>query len=140
MKELQSTVAKSGFRFAASPDGGVTTVLDAEGARKGRKIADVPLLIGTKADEQKSSLASQRNATLKDYLDTAYGNNTVLKQQLIKAYPVGPISLYKTDYDAIAAIATDYTFTCVTSREARISADAGYRKYLSSSAKKEWIC
>ncbi|KAK3051309.1 hypothetical protein LTS18_012456, partial [Coniosporium uncinatum] len=85
MKELQSAVAKSEFRFAASPAGGVTTVLDAEGARKTWKIADVPLLIGTNADEQKSSLASQRNATLKGYLDTAYGNNTALKLQLINA-------------------------------------------------------
>jgi len=134
MKELQSAVSKSEHRFAASPDGGVTTVLDAEGARNNKRIANVPLLIGTNADEQKSSLASQRNATLGDYLDTAYGNNTTLKRQLIYAYQVGPLSLYKTDYEAIAAVATDYTFTCVTSREARISADAGYRKYSSFSA------
>ncbi|RDI89752.1 hypothetical protein Vi05172_g748 [Venturia inaequalis] len=112
--------------FGAVDDEGFTTVVDPEKYRKERRAANVSLLIGTTADEQKATLAGQRGITVVQYLDKLYGNNTSLKEGVLKAYPVGVGSMYKTDYDAVAAIATDSSFTCVTSRESKISAEAGY--------------
>jgi carboxylesterase type B len=113
--------------FGAVDDEGFTTVTDAEQYRKEGRAANVSLLIGTNADEQKATMASQRGKTLVQYLEATYGANSALKEQLLRAYPVGGNSIYKTDYDAIAAIGTDIAFTCVTSRESKVSAQARYR-------------
>jgi hypothetical protein len=115
-------------QFGAVDDDGFTTVKDAERVRREHLAGNVSLLIGTNADEQKATIAAQRQKTLRSYLDTIFGSNGVLKEQIIKAYPVGPNSIYKTDYDAMAAVATDVGFTCVTSRESKVSAQAGYRE------------
>lgn len=116
-------------QFGAVDDEGFTTVVDAEKYRKERRAANVSLLIGTNADELKATMAAEKGSTVVKYLDKTYGNNTSLKENLLKAYPVGGNSLYKTDYDAIIAIASDLAFTCVTSRESKVSAQAGYRKF-----------
>jgi carboxylesterase type B len=115
-------------QFGAVDDEGFTTVVNAEQYRKEGRAANVSLLIGTNADEQKGTMASQRGKTLVQYLDATYGANSTLKEQLLQAYPVGGNSVYKTDYDAIAAIGTDVAFTCVTSRESKVSAESGYRE------------
>jgi carboxylesterase type B len=116
-------------QFGAVDDEGFTTVADAETYRMEGHAANVSLLIGTNADEQKAAMVSQRGKSVVQYLEATYGANSALKEQLLRAYPVGGNSMYKTDYDAIAAIRTDVAFTCVTSRESKISAQAGYRKF-----------
>jgi carboxylesterase type B len=114
-------------QFGAVDDEGFTTVADPEKYRKEGRAANVSLLIGTNADEQKATMASQKSKSLVQYLEATYGANSPLKDQLLRAYPIGGNSMYKTDYDAIAAIGTDVAFTCVTSRESKVSAQAGYR-------------
>jgi carboxylesterase type B len=49
-----------------------------------------------------------------------------MKARLEKAYRPHLKSMYKTEFDAVAAIGTDMSFTCITSREASISATSGY--------------
>lgn len=116
-------------QFGSVDDEGFTTVVGAEKYRKERRAANVSLLIGTNADEQKATLAGSRGTTVVQYLDKTYGSNKSLKEAILKAYPVGAASMYKTEFDAIAAIATDSSFTCVTSFESKVSAEAGYRMF-----------
>jgi carboxylesterase type B len=122
--------AASTSQFGAVDDDGFTTVRDAERVRKEHLAGNVSLLIGTDADEQKATMSSQRQTTFNQYLDSTPWVTPKLKEQLIKAYPFGPNQFYKNDYDAMVAIATDVGFTCVTSRESKVSAEAGYREYL----------
>jgi carboxylesterase type B len=127
VQQIKQAMATMG-QFGLVDDNGFTTVRDSERARREHRVGNVSLLIGTNADEQKASMAGQMRNTFKQYLDNTYGNNTALKEKVRQAYPIGPNSPHKNDYDAMVAAATDVGFTCVTSRESRISAEAGYRK------------
>jgi carboxylesterase type B len=127
LEQIKKAIPTSG-QFGAADDDGFTTARNAERVRKEHLAGNVSLLIGTNADEQKATMSSQRKNTFKQYLDTTYGNDTAFKEKLTKAYPIGPNAPSKNDYDAMVAAATDVGFTCVTSRESKISAQAGYRK------------
>jgi carboxylesterase type B len=124
---VKNAVASGPFHFGASDDG-LTVVRDAEAARRDHRVANVSLLIGTNADEQKATMRAQQRTPLAQYIGSTFGADAELKEKIAKGYPVGPNSLYKTEYDAMVAIATDMGFTCVTSRESKVSAEAGYRE------------
>jgi carboxylesterase type B len=126
-QQIKRAVATMG-QFGLVDDNGFTTVRDSERARREHRVGNVSLLIGTTADEQKATMAGQMRNNFKQYLDNTYGNNTALKAKISQSYPISANSPYKNDYDAAVAAATDVGFTCVTSRESRISAEAGYRK------------
>jgi carboxylesterase type B len=135
-KQIRERVVKGfGSRsFGATFDNGRTAVLNAEKARAEHTIANVSLLIGTNADELKQSIGgiggTARNSTLQSFLDTRFGDNNALKEDVKKTYTFGPNSVYKTEFDLVAALPTVLEFTCVTSRESQSSAKAGYRKCL----------
>jgi carboxylesterase type B len=131
---IKAAIARRSYSFGAVEDGDFTVMKDAEKARREKRVANVPLLIGTNADEQRSSMGGMRSTSLKQYLDQTYPNDAELKEQLAKAYAVGPTSHYRTDFEALTAIATDLAMTCVTSRESKVSAEAGYRK-----CSMEWV-
>ncbi|KAF2672772.1 alpha/beta-hydrolase [Microthyrium microscopicum] len=113
----------AGLSFGASEDGDFTTVKDAEKWRRDHRAANVSLLIGTNAEEAKLGIAP-RGMTLDAYLNANFP--AALKQEILAAYKPGPDTPYKTDFDAIAGIETDIGFTCVTSRESKVSAESGY--------------
>lgn len=110
-------------------DGGFTTVQDQAATRKAHQAADVPLLIGTNADELRGSLRRWNESSLDEYLNDTFNDHPDLKSKLRKVYSPGPENPYKNDFDAIAAIETDMSFNCITSREAHISAISGYPTY-----------
>ncbi|QDS73215.1 hypothetical protein FKW77_003218 [Venturia effusa] len=107
-------------------DGGFATVKDQAEARRGHQAADVPLLIGSNADEVRGSLRRWKENSLDEYLLDAFGDQPELRYELAKAYASGSGKPYETEFDAIAAIATDMSFNCITAREARISSESGY--------------
>jgi carboxylesterase type B len=121
---IKHTMRNLSLYFGSVDDGGYTTVKDQALVRRAHQAADVPLLIGTNADEERGKMASWRNETLEAYLNATFEDKTDLKESLRRAY--GPH--YKTDFDAMTAIATDLSFTCITSREARVSKESGYCK------------
>jgi carboxylesterase type B len=124
--KIKESVKNMSLYFGSVEDGVFTTVTDQARVRRAHGAADVPLLIGTNADEERGKMALWQDQKLQTYLDFTVENNTNLRDKLGKTY--GP--LYKSGFDAMTAIATDMSFTCITSREARISAEAGYRKYI----------
>jgi carboxylesterase type B len=126
--KIKETVKKLSLYFGSTDDGGFTTVQDQAKVRRALQAANVPLLIGTNADESKGSMGSWREKSLREYLDTTFGNQTAFKEKLAKAYSLSSNLNFKTDFDAMAAIATDMSFTCITAREAKISKESGYRK------------
>jgi carboxylesterase type B len=133
-QRIKQTAAKafSFGAFGATYDNGRTTVLNAETARAGHKIANVSLLIGSNADELKESIGgiggTSRTQTLQSFVDARFGKDSALKEDIKKAFAFGPSTDYKTEFDAVAALSTVLEFTCVTSRESQSSAKAGYRK------------
>jgi len=135
--QIKQAVEKLTLYFGSTDDGGYTTVKDQGRVRRARQAARVPLLLGTNADEQRGSMSSWRAKSLKEYLDTEFDGQSASKEKLAKAYAVSSTSAYTTDFEAIAAIATDMSFTCLTAREARISAEAGYRKPVSKFPNKQ---
>jgi carboxylesterase type B len=125
---IRKVLSENKMSFGATWDGGRTVVLDAEKARAEKKVANVPLMIGTNADEAKGSLGPGANAKLEPFLDQTFGNDETIKDQVRRAYPLYIRDGFKTEADAAAAISTDLRFTCMTSREAYNSAGTGYRK------------
>jgi len=64
---------------------------------------------------------------LAEYVMTRFPNEPEMRAAVAKAYAVGNgPGQYPNDYEATSAIATDMDFTCVTSRESKSSAAAGY--------------
>ncbi|KAF2405579.1 alpha/beta-hydrolase [Trichodelitschia bisporula] len=120
---LKAAVLKSPIQFGAEDDQGFTTLRDSEAARLEHRVANVSLMIGTNADEQKATIVRDRGLRLAAFLKKQVEDDT-LRAKVAGAYKVG--AEYKTEFDTMAAVATDMAFTCVTSRESRISAQAGY--------------
>lgn len=106
-------------------DGGFTTVKDQAAIRRAHQAANVPLLLGTNADELRNTLRQWNESSLDDYLLATFKDQPDLQSKLRKAYTPGPDTPYKAPFDAIAAIATDKSFNCITAREARISTSSG---------------
>lgn len=107
-------------------DGGFTTVQDQAMVRRVHRAANVPLLIGTNADEVRGGLRRWIGSSLDDYLSDAFNDQLELIRVLSEAYAPGPNGRYKNDFEAIAAIGTDMSFNCITAREARTCAESGY--------------
>jgi carboxylesterase type B len=133
--KIKETVKKLSLYFGSTDDGGFTTVQNQNKVRRARQAANVPLLIGTNADESKGSMSSWREKTSKEYLDSTFGNQTKFKERLAETYDLSLNPSFKTEFDVMAAIATDMSFTCITGREANISRESGYRKCLLTSSK-----
>jgi carboxylesterase type B len=128
-EKIKLAVKDLSLYFGSTDDDGFTTVQDQAKVRRAHLAANVPLLIGTNADESKGSMSSWREKSLKEYLDTTFGNQTAFKEKLEKAYALSSNQMFKTEFDAMAAIATDMSFNCITAREAKISKESSYRKH-----------
>ncbi|TLD38026.1 hypothetical protein E2P81_ATG03701 [Venturia nashicola] len=110
-------------------DGGLATVQDQATIRQTHQAANVPLLLGTNADEMRGSLRSYNTSSLSSYLNSTFPTHQSLIPKLLNAYTPSPSTPYKTPFDAMAALATDLSFTCITSREAHISTTSSYPTY-----------
>jgi carboxylesterase type B len=128
--QLKQAVASSSFVFGAVDDDGFTAVKDVYKSLKDRKSANVPVLIGTNADESRKVGMAPRDISLDAYLDKTFP--PFLKHHVLMAYTPGANSSYKDDFQAIAAIETDIRYTCVASKEAKFNAEAGHRKFFTS--------
>jgi carboxylesterase type B len=130
-QKIKETIATKRLYFGSTNDGGFTTVRDQAVIRRSHLAANVSLLIGTNSDEQRSLLGNWKDWKLDQYLNGKF-SSAEMRVEVAKAYAVGAKSAYKSDFEAIAAVETDLAFTCITSREAKISAESGYRKYFPS--------
>jgi carboxylesterase type B len=123
---IKQKMGEMALYFGSVDDGGFAAISDQTKVRKAHRAANVPLLIGTNADEVRGGLHRLKEISLDEYLNDAFYDQPELKIKLSRAYAPGVGSPYRTDFDAIAAIGTDMSFNCITAREAKISAEAGY--------------
>ncbi|OGM48131.1 carboxylesterase hlo [Aspergillus bombycis] len=93
------------------------------------KIARVPLLIGSNADECQTIVAGQNAAEARVFLSGILGNNTARLQAILKEYPLGTPGV-KTERDRVAKILTEMGFQCPAQRVANDSASADIGTWL----------
>jgi carboxylesterase type B len=127
--DIKNAVLDQSLYFPCINDNGFTTVTDEAAVRKSGKAAKVPILMGTNLNEQTTSVKSEpSNLTLTEYLDTIFPFPQ-LASNIKTAYGVGSNQRFVSNFDAISAVETDLAYTCLTAREANISAQAGIRKF-----------
>lgn len=120
------------LNFTPVPDN-VTLVSEGAALRQAGKIASIPVLGGTNAQEGRVMALGQDNTTA--YLESTLGNNTQLIAFLEAAYPLGKAGV-TTQFDQIAQILTGFVFQCPQAAWANQSAAAGiptWRYYFNSS-------
>ena len=95
----------------------ITWIENAAQARISGNIANIPVLSGTNAQESRVLTIGQTNATA--YL-FSIGVSEEMIQAIEAAYPIGGWE-FPTPYDAIAQMATDFAFHCVSSGNIRFA-------------------
>jgi carboxylesterase type B len=127
-KQLRDTIVEHNLYFGSTFDGNHTTVKDPAAVRRAKLAAPVPVLMGTNADETSTFVEAdvdEFHQSLYSYAASVFGNRKI-RDGVREKYAVGPGMPYATDRQAIAALETAYAYTCLTSREATISAESGY--------------
>ncbi|KAF1815449.1 alpha/beta-hydrolase [Eremomyces bilateralis CBS 781.70] len=126
--KIKDLIEKQSIAFGPVVDN-VTNPENPIALRQERRIADVPILLGSTAEEARvfvTIYAGGRNvANLTNYLATTFKDPAV-RERVSAAYPVGPGGPFPTEYDAQAAIWTDLQWTCPALKEANLSASSGY--------------
>ncbi|KIW42608.1 uncharacterized protein PV06_06140 [Exophiala oligosperma] len=121
LRDANATVIKSTIEHMALPfrpvSDNVTLLRYPEEARVNRSIAPVPILTGTNGNEGTIFTIGQSDSAA--YLASVLGNQTSLIQNILAAYPLPPA-------EQLAAIATDFIFTCPAGNLANDSRAAGF--------------
>ncbi|KAF7514001.1 hypothetical protein GJ744_006615 [Endocarpon pusillum] len=100
----------------------ITELANPSQARSERRIANVPLMIGTTAQDGRTPLGPNN---LTAFLETAFPDEPKLRADIVAAYPIGQGGL-NTEYDIISQIITDFGSQCVSGLLASRNIEAGY--------------
>jgi carboxylesterase type B len=87
----------------------ITQLANPSQARSKRRIANVPLMIGTTAQEGRTGVGLNN---LTAFLETLLPDEPKLRADIAAAYPIGQGGL-NTEYDIISQISTDFGQQCV---------------------------
>lgn len=128
---IKSVIEHAALSFPPTEDN-VTCVADVRSSIASKRWADLPILIGSNANEGRvfatqvgiSPNASQ--AEIAQYLNATFPNNTELHQAILAAYPAW---LTTNAYQFISQIITDADFTCTTRILSNYVAAAGYKAW-----------
>jgi carboxylesterase type B len=107
---IKHTIETNKLGFTLQNDDGVTIAANSTSARLARKIANIPILTGTTSQEGRVFVLGANNLTA--FLQATFPGATAYQAAIAAAYPPASAA-YPTDFDAIAAIYTDVSFTCV---------------------------
>lgn len=118
---VKDVIEKNSLAFGPVADN-ITIVSDPRDRRAARKIANVPIMSGSNAQEGRVYNVGNNNLTA--YVTTTF-QVPALINSVLAAYPRGQNGL-NTDYDIISAIYTDLVFTCPGGKLANASQAAGY--------------
>jgi carboxylesterase type B len=127
--KIKDIVVSQNLYFPCVNDGGFTTVKDEAVVRKSGKAAKVPILMGTNSNEQTTTVKGDPIMSLVEYLSKIFPYPE-LSEKVKATYDVGKNTKYLSSFDAISAVETDFAYTCLTSREAKISAESDIRTYI----------
>ena len=121
---VKDVIEKNSLSFTPVADN-ITVVSDPRQRRAARRIANVPVLSGSNAQEGRVYNVGNNNLTR--YLETTF-QVPALIDAVNRTYPRGVNGL-NTDYDIISAIYTDLVFTCPGGKVANASQSAGYNTW-----------
>ncbi|KAE8420530.1 Carboxylesterase [Aspergillus pseudocaelatus] len=132
-KQLKDIIERKMLTFSPIPDG-ITWPKNPHQNRLNStdgssKIARVPLLIGSNADEGQTFVVGQNATEAHTLLSATLGNNMTLVQAILKEYPLGTLGV-KTERDRVAKILTEVGFQCPSQRVANDSAFVGIDAWL----------
>ncbi|KIV78038.1 hypothetical protein PV11_09801 [Exophiala sideris] len=122
---IKSTIEHLALAFTPVSDN-VTMLRYPEAARVNKSIAPVPILSGTNANEGTIFTVGMSDASA--YLVSTLGNQTALIQDILAAYPLAPAA-------QLAAIVTDFAFTCpagVLSNDSHAAGFPTFRYYFNA--------
>ncbi|PQE04500.1 carboxylesterase hlo protein [Rutstroemia sp. NJR-2017a BVV2] len=114
---IKSVAEHAGLQFWRSTDN-VTYVSNPSQRRKEGLIANVPILIGTNAQE--GTVSTYGQSDINAYIQATFPGNETLQREVQAAYPVGRDGLL-TNFSVIAQIETDFIFHCRAATLANIS-------------------
>ena len=106
---IKSIEEHAALDFSPASDN-ITQLSDPEAARLARKIANVPVFLGTNAQEGRAFEYGQNNLTA--FLQTTFPESVQLQEAIAAAYPIGKDGL-ESDYDVASQIYTELIFQCV---------------------------
>lgn len=107
---IKSFIEHAGLSFQPVVDN-ITRVSNPQVRRANHQIANVPILIGSNAQEGTAFIYGQSNITAA--LKVLFPTNTTLQAEVVAAYPIGQDGL-STPFDVIAKVYTDLIFQCVS--------------------------
>lgn len=119
--KIKDTIERNQLGFNPVADE-ITFASDPAALRAAKKIANVPIMVGSNANEGRVFNVGQTNLTA--YLEETF-QIPALINAIRAAYPLGTPGL-ETEYDVISQIFTDLVFTCPASGNAESSRAAGY--------------
>ncbi|KAA8566674.1 hypothetical protein EYC84_009210 [Monilinia fructicola] len=122
---IKSFIEHSALSFKPVVDD-ITRVSNPKQKRANHQIANVPVLIGSNAQEGTALAYGQSNITAA--LNTLFPTNKTLQAEVLAAYPVGKNGL-NTPFQVVAKIYTDLIFQCPASIYAASSSAASYPTY-----------
>ncbi|KAF5876620.1 putative para-nitrobenzyl esterase protein [Botrytis fragariae] len=119
---IKSYIEHAGLSFQPIVDN-LTRVSNPQLRRANRQIANVPVLIGSNAQEGSAFVYGQSNITAA--LQTLFSGNATLQAEVFATYPVGQNGL-NTPAAVVEQIYTDIIFQCPGAIVANLSSAAGY--------------
>ena len=126
---IKDTIEHLALPFTPVSDN-VTNLRYPAAARVNGSVAHVPIMTGTNANEGTIFTGGATNASA--YLATLVGNNPALINAIVSQYPPAPASNPSAQ---VAAIITDYIFTCaagIASNDTVTGGNAAYRYYFNT--------
>ena len=111
----------------------VTQLEYPEAARVAKRVAQVPLLLGTNANEGRIFEYGQTNTTI--YLNTSFPGEPKLWSTIEAAYPLGSSPNLAVPYFVDAAIDTDFAFQCpaaIVAHDSHATANPTWRYYFNA--------
>lgn len=106
--KIKEIIEVNSLYFIATVDN-VTQLANPSQARSERRIANVPLMIGTTAQEARF-FVGPNNITA--FLESSFPDEPKLRADTVAAYPIGQGGL-DTEYDIISQINTEFGYQCV---------------------------
>ena len=109
-QDIKKTIETNVLTFYPTADN-VTLVSDGAARRMAGNVAEVPILMGTNAEEGRVFVVGQSNTT--EFIETSFGAAATPKlvKAIEDAYAIGTGNL-ETPYDQIAQIYTELLFQC----------------------------
>ena len=126
--KIKQAILEQHLYYPSTFDNNLTTVEDQLATRRDGLAANVSLLMGSNSDEQTMVLKEENHTSFDEYLNSTFYSST--RKKLKTHYAFGPNQTHATEFDAMSAIETDFSYTCLTSRESWISSLSRHRKWI----------